>query len=148
MVKDDATTIPAYYKDLAVKMFPGKIIKVYNLAVPGNRPSDIYFTLKKIYENNAADLIIMNINYAFYSDEMLNSAPIARPDLFQDEMDDASAKILGLKYSSLEHFFQGISQYWNVYGMRELFSYYLFGMNPREKLFQYTQNLQANFGTN
>lgn len=144
MVKDNSNTIPAYYKNIAEKMFSGSNIKVYNLAVPGNRPSDIYFTLKKIYEDNAADLVIMNVNYAFYSDEMLKKVPIARPDLFEEEMEPDTAKVLGLKYSGLEHYSQSIARYWNVYGMREELSYYLLGKNPREKLFEVTQNLTEN----
>lgn len=140
-VKNNADTIPVYFKNIAEKMYPENGIKVFNLAAPGNRPSDIYFTLKKIYDNNAADLVIMNVNYAFYSDEMLKSVPVARPELFETELQPDTAKVLGLKYSSLESTSKNIASYWNVYGMREELSFYLFGKNPREKIYDFTKNL-------
>ena len=134
-VKSDEDTIPAFFQKLCETNFPNRDIKVYNMAIQGNRVSDIYFSLEKINEHNAADLVIMNINYAFFSDEMVKKVPIARPDIYADVMDAESAKILGIKYSSAEHFVvNNIIKHWNVYGMREDFSYLLFGMSPREKL--------------
>ena len=132
-VKNRANTIPANFKELANKAFPQNKIRVYNLAMPGNRQSDIYFTFKKLYRSRAADLIITNVNYAFYSDEMLGDKTIARSDLFRDVMDKDSAGVLGLEYSVIEGTIRNeIVQRWNVYRLREELSFYLFGMNPRE----------------
>jgi len=132
-VNNRANTIPVNFKKLASEAFPQSKIRVYNLAMPGNRQSDIYFTFKKLYLSRAANLIITNVNYAFYSDEMLDDKTIARPDLFSDVMDKDSASVLGLEYSVIEDTIKNeIAQRWNLYRLREELSFYLFGMNPRE----------------
>jgi len=134
-VKNDSDTIPAFFKELASHKFAGKNIRVYNLGMPGNRPSDIYFTLKKLYMSKAADLIIMNINYAFYSDELLNEKTIARPDNFADITEYDSTVKLGLKIPFIENWIKNnVLNRWALYNSREELSFYLFGNNPREEL--------------
>ncbi|MGE5328852.1 MAG: hypothetical protein ACM3KR_05030 [Deltaproteobacteria bacterium] len=135
MVKSNSDTIPAFFQALASDKLSGKKIRVYNLAMPGNRPSDIYLTLKKLYASKAANLIIMDINYAFYSNELLKENTIARPDNFFDVMEYDSAVKLGLKASFTENWIKNnILNKWNLYNMREELSFYLFGNNPREEL--------------
>ena len=137
-VKNNADTIPASFNRYADDVFPDKDINVYNLGIPGNRPSDIRFTLRKLQENHAADFIIMNVNYAFYSDEMFKELPIARPELYDDVMDQGSALRLGLKFNRTEHFLKkAAAASWHLYGLREELAFFLFGMNPREKLPRY-----------
>ncbi|HZK70035.1 MAG TPA: SGNH/GDSL hydrolase family protein, partial [Clostridia bacterium] len=140
-VKDNANTIPAYFKELTNHAFPGKNVLVYNLAIPGNRSSDIYYTYRKIYNTHAADLIIMNLNYAFYSDEMLKEALIARSELYKKEIMSDEAKVLGLKYAYLESDALKLVEQWHLYGMREELSYNIFGANPRQKLFEASKKL-------
>jgi len=140
-VKDNANTIPAYFKELTNHAFPGKDVLVYNLAIPGNRSSDIYYTYRKIYNTHAADLIIMNLNYAFYSDEMLKEALIARSELYKKEIMSDEAKVLGLKYAYLESDALKLVEQWHLYGMREELSYNIFGANPRQKLFEVSKKL-------
>lgn len=134
-VKNNSDTIPAFFQEIASKKFPGKKIRTYNLALPGSRPSDIYFTLKKLHMSKAADLIIMNVNYAFYSDEMVNQNTVARPENFADVMEYDSSKKLRLKTSFIENWIiSSILSKTNIYNMREELSFYLFGNNPREEL--------------
>lgn len=134
-VKDKSNTIPAQFGEEVRKRFPKESIRVYNLGMPGNRPTDIYFTMKKLQRSKAANLIIMNVNYAFFSDEMLKKDPIARPDLYTDLMDKNSSEKLGLKYSAVEGWLKkNVASKWSLYDMREEISFYLFGRNPREIL--------------
>lgn len=134
-VKNRANTIPANFERLAAKAFPDEDIHVYNLAMPGNRQSDIYFAFKKLCRSKAFDLIITNVNYAFFSNEMLDDKSVARPDLYRDVMEKSTAGKLGLDYSFVEDGIRNnIAQKWNVYGMREELSFFLFGRNLREIL--------------
>ena len=78
----------------------------------------------------------MNINYAFYSDELLADTPIARPDLYKDVMDADSAKRLDLKFNFFENFLiNNIISKWHLYADREEMSFFLLGSNPRNRLF-------------
>jgi hypothetical protein len=142
-VHNNKNTIPAIFENLIQAQYPGKNIKVYNFSLQGNRSSDVYFTIKKLIENKAADMIISNINYAFYSAELLGSASIARPELFSDVMDSDSANRLGLKFSSVEHTIsRRIISNWAPYASREEMSFFLFGSNPRKFLYDGVKNFR------
>lgn len=137
-------TIPAHFKRLAGEAFPDDRIRVYNLGIPGNRPSDIYFLYKKIKSSSEADLIIMNINYAFFSDKMLKETLVSRPDLYSDVMDEESAEQLGIDFSAAETFIRvNIAGKWNLYSMREELAFLMFGRNPRELLTEFRPRVLA-----
>lgn len=141
-VKDDSKTIPAYFMKEIQSRYPSKDIRVYNLGMQGNRPSDVYYMLKKLTSSQAVDFVIMNINFAFYSAKMLEEHTIARPELYSDLIGRQAAGKLGIEYSPLESFaVRQIADRWNLYRFREEFSYYLFGGNPRVKLTNAIQSL-------
>mgnify|MGYP006286538037 CR=1 FL=1 len=130
LVEDNNDTIPAYFQ----KNFEYRV-SVYNLGFPGNRPADIFFSTKKIIDEDACDFIILNVNYAFFSDSMLEKSSIARPKLFFDIMDTKSRKVLNLEDNKLETFLvTNLLSKWNIYKKREEISFSLFGQNLREKL--------------
>jgi hypothetical protein len=125
-----------------------KSARVFNFGLPGGRPADLYMTVKRLHETGAAQMVVVNISYPFFSYEMTKTPllyfKVWSPGLSEDEKkelkvpanmaslplpqpmpagDDGSRDI----ESNIQ---KTISRYWAVYRFRQELNRYLFGGQP------------------
>lgn len=126
-----------------------KPARVFNFGLPGGRPADLFMTVKKLHEANAAQMVVVNISYPFFSAEMTKTPllyfKVWSPGLSEDEKKElkvpagttdpplsqatpAGADSAG---SDIEKNMQkSISRCWSVYRFRQELNRYLFGGQP------------------
>lgn len=140
-------TITAHLQDeLRGSYLPGA--RVFNLGLPGGRPADLFMTVKKLHEAGAVQLVIVNISYPFFSDEMARTPllyfKVWAPFLTEEEKKEL--KVPAEKQAEqegpagqpepggsmdAENFLQGkIASYWSVYRFRQELNRFLFGGQP------------------
>ncbi len=140
-------TITAHLQDqLRGSYLPGA--RVFNLGLPGGRPADLFMTVKKLHEAGAVQLVIVNISYPFFSDEMSKTPllyfKVWAPFLTEEEKKEL--KVPAVKQAEqkvrdgpeesggnmeTEKFFQDkIASYWYVYRFRQELNRFLFGGQP------------------
>ncbi len=68
-VAERGQTITAYLQDELRGGYLKKA-RVFNFGLPGGRPADLYMTVKKLHEAGAAQMVVVNISYPFFSYEM------------------------------------------------------------------------------
>lgn len=107
--------------------FPGRDIRVWNLAMAGARGADKYAMLKLVAPYHP-DLIVMNIDYKFFNTAKLSYPFLA--DAWQDDQDAiAFDRALGLdpfEEIATHH----VKQLWALYRHREWINRNLFGDAP------------------
>ncbi|HOV81016.1 MAG TPA: SGNH/GDSL hydrolase family protein [Bacillota bacterium] len=147
-------TITAHLQDeLRGSYLPGA--RVFNLGLPGGRSADLFMAVKKLHEAGAAQLIVVNISYPFFSDEMAQIPvlydKVWAPCLTEEEKKDlrvtASEQAEQVDrtepeeaggFMDAEKFLQGkIASYWNVYRFRQELNRFLFGGRPADKAREY-----------
>ncbi|MFX4262637.1 hypothetical protein ACOBQJ_10575 [Pelotomaculum propionicicum] len=125
-----------------------KSARVFNFGLPGGRPADLYMTVKKLHEAGAAQMVVVNISYPFFSAEMTKTPllyfKVWSPGLSEDEKKELKvpANIASAQASQtvsagtggsqdIENNMQKtISRYWAVYRFRQELNRYLFGGQP------------------
>ena len=126
--------------------------RVFNLGLPGGRPADLFLTLKKLHEAGAVQLVIVNISYPFFSDEMART-PLLYYKVWAPLLTEEERK--GLKVPAekqgvpkapaaqpetggsieAENFLQWkVASLWSVYRFRQELNRFLFGGPPAVKL--------------
>jgi hypothetical protein len=126
--------------------------KVFNLGLPGGRPADLLMTLKKLHQTGAVQLIVVNISYPFFSEEMSKTPllyfKVWSPSLTEEERKElkvpparqaepkaavAQAESGGMMEA--ESFLQWkISSIWSVYRFRQELNRFIFGGPPAMKM--------------
>lgn len=123
--------------------------RVFNFGLPGGRPADLYMTVKKLHEAGAVQMVVVNISYPFFSNEMTKTPllyfKVWGPGLSEEEKKElkvpsgltpppltetttAAADVAG---SDVEKEIQKfISSHWSVYRFRQELNRYLFGGQP------------------
>jgi len=140
-------TITAHLQEqLRGSYLPGA--RVFNLGLPGGRPADLFMTIKKLHEAGAVQLVIINISYPFFSDEMAKTPllyfKVWSPFLTEEEKKEL--KVPAIKQAEqkaqdrpeesggnteTEKFFQEkAASYWYVYRFRQELNRFLFGGQP------------------
>lgn len=125
-----------------------KSARVFNFGLPGGRPADLYMTVKKLHEAGAAQMVVVNISYPFFSYEMTKTPllyfKVWSPGLSADEKMElkvpAGATAAQAQQAApagtggvqdIENNIQKtISRYWAVYRFRQELNRYLFGGQP------------------
>lgn len=128
-------SIPAYLeKELAARL-PGRKVRVWNLAVPGSEPGDLYCLLRRV-EGLRPDLVVADFNMIFYGKASIED-PIAFDWLYLDEgLPEDAAKAVDRIYPrrGKERIGEFFARHWQLYGKREVINAVLFGSHPRKKL--------------
>jgi len=122
--------------------------RVFNLGLPGGRPADLFMTVKKLHEAGAVQLVIINVSYPFFSDEMAKTPllyfKVWAPFLTEEEKKElkvpavkqAEQKVQDRPEESggdtdTEKYFQKkAASYWYVYRFRQELNRFLFGGQP------------------
>lgn len=144
-------TITAHLQDeLRGSYLPGA--RVFNLGLPGGRPADLFLTLKKLHQAGAVQMVVVNISYPFFSDEMSKSPllyyKVWSPSLTEEERKElkvpaarqAEPKAPAAQPETggsieAENFLQWkVASLWSVYRFRQELNRYLFGGPPAVKL--------------
>ncbi|NLI14456.1 SGNH/GDSL hydrolase family protein [Pelotomaculum propionicicum] len=144
-------TITAHLQDeLRGSYLPGA--KVFNLGLPGGRPADLLMTLKKLRQSGAVQLVVVNISYPFFSDEMsqtpllyfkvwspylteLELKELKVPPVKQAEPKATAGLEDGGGSMEAENFLQWkISSIWSVYRFRQELNRFIFGGPPAQKI--------------
>ncbi len=126
-----------------------KPARVFNFGLPGGRPADLYMTVKRLHEAGAAQMIVVNISYPFFSFEMTKTPllyfKVWSPGLSAEEKKElkvpagataspnlqTTAGEADATDSDLEKDIQKtVSRYWAVYRFRQELNRYLFGGSP------------------
>lgn len=160
-VPENSQTIPAYLQQLinSDSELSRLGIKVFNFGIAGAREADKYAVLKTLADYQVVDLLVMNISYPFFSDEILKTKvlfPKAYPDLFSpeekaelgltgqtgwgaspppaagEENDEPAGGVAGAPAGgpSLEDLLTQKLMGWQLYKYREEVNRYLFGETP------------------
>ncbi len=144
-------TITAHLQEeLRGSYLPGA--KVFNLGLPGGRPADLLMTLKKLHQSGAVQMVVVNISYPFFSDEMSQTPllyfKVWSPSLTESERRElkvppvrqADQKVqAGPEENSgsmeAENYLQWkISSLWSVYRFRQELNRFIFGGQPAQKI--------------
>ncbi len=131
----EGESIPARLERELQGRFPGKKVRVWNLAVPGSEPGDLYCVLRRV-EGLNPDLIVADFNMIFYGKASVED-PIAFDWLYLDEGlpgDAARAVDRIYRRSGKERVAEFFARHWKLYGKREVLNAVLFGGHPRKKL--------------
>jgi hypothetical protein len=125
-----------------------KSARVFNFGLPGGRPADLYMVLKKLYEADAVQMVVVNISYPFFSAEMTRTPllyfKVWAPGLTAEELAELKvpagfpaeqpAQTVSAEAGAASDFEQSIqktiSRYWSVYRFRQELNRYLFGGQP------------------
>lgn len=134
--------------------------RVFNFGFPGGRPADLLMTAKKLHEAGAVDLLVFNISYPFFSEEIAKEPllyfKVWRPYLTPEQIvelkvppattaekkpvevvpeSQESSKGEGPEYEkSLQEF---VSRHWMVYRFRQELNRYIFGGRPAALAVEY-----------
>lgn len=130
--------IGRYLEDDLTRALPGKKVKVWNLAIPGSKPGDLYFVYRKALELKP-DLIVANFNYIFYTPSNIKS-PVVFKWLVGDFDQDGRyrAPVESLLCPNLEHRLEYLAgQYIPVYRYRDLVNALVFKDYPGKKFQAY-----------
>lgn len=118
-----------------------KSARVFNFGLPGGRPADLYMMVKELHEAGAAQMIIVNISYPFFSYEMTKTPllyfKVWSPGLSVVEKEElkvpagfASAQGAEDSEDAGDNVEKTVSRYWAVYRFRQEINRYLFGGPP------------------
>ncbi|NPV91655.1 MAG: hypothetical protein HPY50_12865 [Firmicutes bacterium] len=96
-VAESKQTIPAYLQK-SINSDPdlrSRGIKVFNFGIAGARDADKYGVLKTLLDRGAVDLVVMNVSYPFYSEEILK-IPVQFPHIYYDAFSPQEKSELGI----------------------------------------------------
>lgn len=96
-VAESSQTIPAYLQK-EINSDPdlrAKGVKVFNFGIAGARDADKYGVLKTLLDKNAVDLVVMNVSYPFYSEEILQ-IPVQFPHIYYNAFSPQEKEELGI----------------------------------------------------
>lgn len=130
-------SIPAYLEQDLKLLLPGKKVRVWNLAIPGSKPGDIYYTLRRI-EPLQPDAVVLDFNIISYS-RLDSPKPVAFPWLYLDDGLPADAVKVVDKYqqkSTADRIAEFVDKIWPLYHYREFLNALLFQGHPRKQLEQ------------
>lgn len=133
LVESDENVGQYLENDLAAAL-PGQKVKVWNLAIPGSKPGDTYFLYKKALELKP-DLILINLNYIFYTPANVES-PLAHYWLAPDFDPDGryGKPVEKLLYPDFEHRLKFLAyRYIPIYRYRDLVNALVFKDQPGGK---------------
>lgn len=116
----------------------GRAADAYNLGLAGAQAVDLYALAADVLEQDAADIVVINMDYRFYG----RGKPAPRYPELWERLDDTSVPA-GLEPSitpvpadrSLAGYADGaLSSVWSVYARREALAASIFGEIPRREL--------------
>ncbi|NLJ76473.1 MAG: hypothetical protein GX325_04330 [Peptococcaceae bacterium] len=125
-----------------------KSARVFNFGLPGGRPADLYMMVKELHEAGAAQAMIVNISYPFFSYEMTKtpllyykvwSPGLSRAGKEELKVPAGFTSDLGAQTSPRgaedsedtgDNVEEIVSRYWAVYRFRQEINRYLFGGPP------------------
>lgn len=135
-------TIPAYLELDLKNLLPGKKVRVWNLAIPGSKPGDIYCMLRRI-EPLRPDAVVLDFNIISYSRHD-SPNPVAFNWLYLDDGLPPDAMRVIEKYqprSTADLFAEFVDKNWPPYHYREFLNALFFKGHPRTQLEQAFNNL-------
>jgi hypothetical protein len=131
----EGESIPAYLEQELSACFPGKQVRVWNLAIPGSEPGDLYCLLHRL-EGLEPDAVVADFNMIFYGKASVED-PLAFHWLYLDPgISPEAVKTVDSIYprSGKERIGEFFVRHWNLYGKREILNAILFGGHPRQRL--------------
>jgi len=131
----EGESIPAYLEQELSARFPGKEVRVWNLAIPGSEPGDLYCLLHRL-EGIEPDAVVADFNMIFYGKASVED-PLAFHWLYLDPgFPPEAAKTVDSIYprSGKERIGEFFARHWGLYGKREVVNAILFGGHPRQRL--------------
>lgn len=133
-------SIPACLERELQDRFPGKKVRVWNLAIPGSEPGDLYCVLRRV-EGLNPDLIVADFNMIFYGKASVED-PVAFDWLYLDEgLPEDAARTVDRIYHrrGKERVAEFFARHWKLYRKRDVLNAILFGGHPRKKLDELVQ---------
>jgi len=131
----EGESIPAYLEQELSACLPGKQVRVWNLAIPGSEPGDLYCLLHRL-EGLEPDAVVADFNMIFYGKASVED-PLAFHWLYLDPgISPEAVKTVDSIYprSGKERIGEFFVRHWNLYGKREILNAILFGGHPRQRL--------------
>ena len=128
-------SIPAYLEEELKGLFPGKKVRVWNLAVPGSEPGDLYCVLRRVSYLHP-DAVVADFNLLFYGKASIKD-PVAFNWLYLDPglPADAVQKVNTVYPRPFpDRVAEFFDRYFPLYHYRELINSVLFGGHPRDKV--------------
>lgn len=136
-------TITAYLQDELRGSYL-KEARVFNFGLPGGRPADLFMAVKKLHEAGAAQLVIVNISYPFFSDEMaqipilydkvwypcLTGEEKEELNVYSAEPEEEEVPEAGSSPEIEDMIRKKVSECWSVYRFRQELNRFLFGGQP------------------
>lgn len=142
-------TVAAYLQEELDRLLAGKKVRVWNLAIPGSEPGDMYFVLRRV-EHLRPDAVVMDFNMLFYGPASVKD-PVAFNWLYLDEgLPRDALNVLEKVYrrSPDERAGDFLASRWSLYRYRDLLNAILFDKHPRDKFVEDVNRHMRNFGLN
>jgi hypothetical protein len=130
-------SIPAYLEAELGRLLPDKRVRVWNLAIPGSKPGDIYCALRRI-EPLQPDAVVIDFDIVFYS-RLDSPKPVAFDWLYLDDGLPADAGQVIDRYQSMstaDLIYRFVNRNCRLYHYREFLNALLFKGHPRKQLEQ------------
>jgi hypothetical protein len=140
-------TVAGYLQQELERLLPGRSVRVWNLAIPGSEPGDMYFALRRI-EQLQPDAVVADLNMLFYGPASIKD-PLAFNWLYLDEglPKDALAQLNSIYPRSVEdRAADFLASHWAIYRYRDLFNAILFKKHPRDKLDEIMNTVNGRLG--
>lgn len=128
-------SIPAYLEEELGRLLPDKRVRVWNLAIPGSKPGDIYCALRRI-EPLQPDAVVIDFDIVFYS-RLDSPKPVAFDWLYLDDGLPADAGQVIDRYqpaSAADLIYRFVNRNCRLYYYREFLNALLFKGHPRKQL--------------
>ena len=142
-------TVAAYLQDELDNLLPGRAVKVWNLAIPGSEPGDMYFVLRRV-EHLQPDAVVVNFNMLFFGPASVKD-PVAFNWLYLDDglPRDALDTLESVYGRGLdERVGDFLASRWKLYSYRDLFNAILFDKHPRDRFVEDVNRHMRGWGLN
>lgn len=142
-------TVAAYLQEEMDKLLPDRSVRVWNLAIPGSEPGDMYFVLRRV-DHLQPDAVVVDFNMLFFGPASVED-PVAFNWLYLDDgLPPDALQTLEAVYP--REFEQRVGDFlvarWNLYRYRDLFNAILFNKHPRDKFVEDTNRRMRELGLN
>lgn len=127
-------TVSSYLEEELRQLLPHKTLRVWNLAIPGSKPGDMYLALRRV-EQLQPDALVADLNMLFYGPASTKD-PVAFNWLYLDPglPADATEKMAAVyQRSPAEQVGDFLAAHWKIYSYRDLFNAILFDKHPRDR---------------